>query len=118
MMNDIRKKQLESVGFRVGSVADFLSLDQCEDRYVNIKASLIMEVFTRRKNCNLTQVDLAKRAGTSQSRIAKLEAGDPSVSLDLLIRVLIALDAPEKIIVATIFGRKSLTTKRSTGAQA
>ncbi|MCX6139657.1 MAG: helix-turn-helix domain-containing protein [Candidatus Kapabacteria bacterium] len=106
-MNDVRKKRLESAGFRVGSVAEFLGLEQGEEKYVNIKASLVMEVFTRRKKCHLTQVDLARRAGTSQSRIAKLEAGDPSVSLDLLVRVLIVLDTPEKLITATLLGRKA-----------
>ena len=103
-MNDVRKRRLESAGFRVGSVAEFLTLTPSEEKYVNIKASLVMEVYTRRKKCHLTQTELAERVGTSQSRIAKLEAGDPSVSFDLLIRVLIALDMPEKAIVATVVG--------------
>jgi transcriptional regulator with XRE-family HTH domain len=39
----------------------------------------------------LTQVALAKKIKSSQSRVAKMEAGDPSVSIDLLVRSLIAL---------------------------
>ena len=44
----------------------------------------------------LTQVDLAKAVQSSQSRVAKMEAGDPSVSLDLLVRSLIALGTSSK----------------------
>ena len=112
-MNDLRKKRLESAGFRVGSVAEFLNLTPSEEKYVNIKASLVMEVFTRRKKCHLTQAELAERVGTSQSRIAKLEAGDPSVSFDLLIRVLIALDTPEHVITKSVMRIASRKGKKA-----
>ncbi len=39
---------------------------------------------------------MAKLMRSSQSRIAKIEAGDSSVSLDLLIRSLIAMGANRK----------------------
>lgn len=47
---------------------------------------------TRRKQ-RLSQNDLAQRLRSSQSRIAKIEAGDASVSLDLIVRALIAAGA-------------------------
>src|SRR5581483_4278956 len=47
----------------------------------------------RRAELGLSQAVVAKRLGSSQSRVAKMEAGDPSVSLDLLLRALLALGA-------------------------
>ena len=41
----------------------------------------------------MTQLTLARAVGSSQSRIAKMEAGDPTVSIDLLIKALLALGA-------------------------
>lgn len=117
-MNVAHRKRLEAAGFRVGTVAEFLNLTPYEERYVNIKATLAMEVFSRRKERQLTQTELAQQAGTSQSRIAKLEAGDPSVSFDLLIRVLIVLDTPEKVITATLLSRQSPATPKSSVARA
>jgi len=111
IMNVAHRKQLEVAGVRGGTVAEFLNLTPHEERYVNIKATLALEVFSRRKGRQLTQTELAKQAGTSQSRIAKLEAGDPSVSFDLLIRVLIVLDTPEKVIAAPLLGKQSLRMK-------
>jgi hypothetical protein len=42
---------------------------------------------------NLTQIKAATLLKTSQSRLARMEAGDPTVSLDLLVRGLFALGA-------------------------
>ena len=39
-----------------------------------------------------------KRLGSSQSRVAKMEAADPSVSLDLLVRGLLATGASPRDI--------------------
>ena len=44
----------------------------------------------------LSQAQLAKAVQSSQSRVAKMEAGDPTVSLDLLVRSLLALGAPNR----------------------
>jgi Helix-turn-helix len=41
----------------------------------------------------LSQTVLAKRMKSSQSRIAKIEAADPSVSIDLMVRALLASGA-------------------------
>jgi transcriptional regulator with XRE-family HTH domain len=50
----------------------------------------------RRQEKGLSQLDLAAKLQSRQSRVAKMEAGDPSVSLDLLIRSLISLGASER----------------------
>jgi transcriptional regulator with XRE-family HTH domain len=59
----------------------------------------------------LTQVEVAKQLGSSQSRVAKMEAGDPSVSLDLLLRSLVALGAAPRDIARAI-GRKPKPAER------
>jgi DNA-binding XRE family transcriptional regulator len=90
-MNDKKKKQLEAHGWRVGSVDEFLGLSKEEVAYIELKLALSEHLKKRRKQMKLTQVELATRLKSSQSRVAKIEAGDPSVSLDLLVRSLLAL---------------------------
>jgi len=46
----------------------------------------------------------AKLIKSSQSRLAKMEGGDPSVSLDLLIRSLLALGASNRDLARAISG--------------
>lgn len=95
-MHSAKKKRLESRGWKVGSAKEFLKLSQEEAAYVELKLvlSAVLKEFRRRKK--LTQHELARRLKSSQSRVAKMEAGDPSVSLDLLFRSLFALGASRK----------------------
>jgi DNA-binding XRE family transcriptional regulator len=86
-----KKQQLEAHGWHVGSVDEFLSLSTAEAAYIELKLTLGAQLKQCRQQQKLTQVELAKRLQSNQSRIAKMEAGDPSVSLDLLIRSLLAL---------------------------
>jgi predicted transcriptional regulator len=53
---------------------------------------------------NLTQADLARTMKSSQSRVAKMEAGDASVSLDLLVRSLLAVGTTNKELAKVIAG--------------
>ena len=46
-----------------------------------------------------TQQEAEKMLNTSQSRISKLETGDPSVTLDLMIRSLVSPGAKKKDFV-------------------
>ena len=75
--------RLQATGWKVGSAEDFLQLSDEEARLVALKLSLISAVKKSRIKRKLSQTDLAQRMKSSQSRIAKIEAGDPSVSLDL-----------------------------------
>ncbi|GJQ22143.1 MAG: hypothetical protein HBSIN02_24980 [Bacteroidia bacterium] len=95
-MNKAKRKRLESKGWKVGTVQDFLKLSDEEAAYVEIKLTLAKNIQKRRRALRLTQTELAKRLKSSQSRIAKMEAGDPSVSVDLLVRSLIALGASKQ----------------------
>ena len=104
-MREAKRKRLESKGWKIGSAKEFLNLSPEESAYIELKLELAEGLRAHRERHNLTQVELAKLVKSSQSRVAKMEAGDPSVSLDLLVRSLLALGASKrevaKIISAT-----------------
>ena len=97
-MSPERRKRLEAAGWRVGSADEFLDLTSAESALLDARMKLAQVFAARRRELALTQAEVAKRLGSSQSRIAKLEASDPSVSLDLLLRSLLALGASRKKI--------------------
>ena len=90
-MREEKRRRLEAKGWKIGTTQEFLRLSAEEAAYVDLKVRLATAFRERRQRRNLTQADLAKRLQSSQSRIAKMEAGDPSVSLDLLLRSLLIL---------------------------
>lgn len=92
-MKAAKRKSLEKAGWRVGTVAEFLGLSAEEASLVEMKLSLARSIKARRLKHRLSQAALAKRIGSSQSRVAKMEIADGSVSLDLLVRALLALGA-------------------------
>lgn len=95
-MRKEKKKRLESKGWKVGSAKEFLALSDEESAYIELKTRLAEGVRQRRQQTGLTQLELAAKLQSSQSRVAKIEAGDPSVSLDLLIRSLISLGLTDR----------------------
>jgi DNA-binding XRE family transcriptional regulator len=97
-----KRKKLESAGWKVGSTSDFLELSEVETQLVEIKLSLVRMLRLCRERNHLTQAQLAKKINSSQSRVAKMEAGDPSVSLDLLMRSLLAAGANRRQLARAI----------------
>ena len=95
-MHKQKKTRLAAKGWKVGSVKEFLSLSDEDSAYIELKIRLAAGLRRRRQEKGLSQLDLAAKLQSSQSRVAKMEAGDPSVSLDLLIRSLISLGASER----------------------
>jgi len=95
-MRKEKKKRLEAKGWKIGTAKDFLSLSEEESAYIELQIRLAEGLRQRRQVKGWSQVDLAAKLQSSQSRVAKMEAGDPSVSLDLLIRSLIALGALDR----------------------
>ncbi|MBI5850280.1 MAG: XRE family transcriptional regulator [Planctomycetes bacterium] len=94
---DIKKqKRLVAAGWRVGKVADFLDLTVADQVFIEIKLALADAVRARRAKLGLTQADLGRRMHSSQSRVAKLEAADRSVSIDLLVHALVSLGVTRK----------------------
>lgn len=98
--NKGKRARLEAHGWRVGSAAQFLELSAEEAALVETK--LVLSGRERRSKQGLSQADLAKRLKSSQSRVAKIEAGDPSVSTDLLLRALFALGATPRDVASAI----------------
>ncbi len=85
-----RKERLKKAGFRESTVQEFLDLSEAEMRYIELKVALAKAVRQRRvEKLRISQQRFAERIGSSQSRVAKIEAGDPSVSMDLLMRSLV-----------------------------
>jgi len=101
-MDKKKKKHLESKGYKVGSAEEFLGLSKEESEYIELKLSLSQALAKRRKQKKLTQAQLAKVLKSSQSRVAKIEKGDPSVSVDLLVKSLLAMGANKKSIAKAI----------------
>ena len=97
-----KRKRLEAKGWKIGTAKEFLGLSRDEEAYIELHLKLAEGLKARRMRRRLTQVDLAKAVRSSQSRVAKMEAGDPSVSLDLLVRSLIALGASSKDLAKII----------------
>lgn len=95
-MNNARRAKLKAKGWRTGSAADFLGLTPEESYFVELKLRLADDLKLRRTKRRISQEQLAVLVGSSQSRIAKMERGDASVSIDLLVRSLLAMGAKPK----------------------
>ncbi len=106
-MNSIKKKRLERKGWKVGTVAEFLRLTPEESAYIEMKLLLSKNLRERRMDKSLTQKQLARFLKSSQSRVAKMETGDPSVSLDLLVRSLLVLGESRKSLAKILSGPRS-----------
>jgi DNA-binding XRE family transcriptional regulator len=96
-MDRLKKEHLEAKGWNVGTVSEFLKLTPEENALIEIKLALSRSLKARRQKV-MTQVELAKKIHSSQPRIAKAENGDASVSIELLIRAILATGAtPQEI---------------------
>ncbi len=109
-MNNHKLKRLKAAGWKAGHAGDFLKLSHEEAMLVELKLSLVNAVRQSREKHGLSQTDLARRLESSQSRVAKIEAGDPSVSLDLIVRALLATGASRREL------QRALTAKDLTPA--
>lgn len=95
-------RRLKARGWKVGDATEFLGLSEQEAALVELRVALSRSVRARRMKLGLSQVDLASRLGSSQSRVAKLEGADATVSIDLLIRGMLALGASRREIGRTL----------------
>lgn len=100
-----KRKRLEARGWKVGSPRELLGLSDEEAAYIELRLKLADGLRARRHVKGLSQSALAKAMRSSQSRVAKMEAGDPTVSLDLLVKSLLALGVSNKGL-AEIIGRR------------
>lgn len=100
-MHPEKLKRLRAAGWQAGSAKAFLQLSEGEAALVEIKLALTDAVRQARIKRKLSQSELALRIKSSQSRVAKIEAGDASVSLDLIVRALLAAGATRKEVQQT-----------------
>ncbi len=101
-MREEKRRLLERKGWKFGSVKDFLNLSAEEAAYIELRVKLASGLRERRQRRRLTQVELAHLVNSSQSRVAKMEAGDPSVTIDLLVRSLLALGVSDQELARII----------------
>jgi len=87
------RKRLESAGWKVDGAHEFLGLTDEEAAIVELKVGLANAVRAQRSRRRLTQEQLGRLLGSSQSRIAKMKAADPAVSIDLMVRCLLRTGA-------------------------
>jgi len=115
-MNKNKQKKLEAAGWKVGSAADFLGLSEAEETIVEMKLALADQIKVLRKEAGVTQVQLAKGIGSSQSRVAKLEAADGSSSLEKYVSAMVHLGGDQKTI-ATVIGSSSSSSAKKKPAR-
>jgi DNA-binding XRE family transcriptional regulator len=102
-----KRKKLEHAGFKIGTVQNFLQLSGVDMALIDLKISLVELFKTARKSAGITQQQLAKLIGSSQSRVAKLEAASPDITLDLICKALFALGVSREKIGKTLASNKA-----------
>lgn len=111
-MREAKQRRLAAKGWKTGDAKDFLGLSDQENAYIDLRLKLAEGLKARRIRQRLTQIELAKVMQSSQSRIAKMEAGDPTVSLDLLVKSLLMLGASARELAKIIVARATLSSHR------
>lgn len=101
-MKTAKRSRLAAAGWTTGSAAEFLSLTPDEAVFVEVKVALSLALRRWRAREHLTQGDVARLLHSSQSRVAKMESADPSVTIDLLLRSLLRLGASRRQIARAI----------------
>ncbi len=101
-MDEKKRQRLEAAGWHIGTAEEFLKLSPDESELVELKLALSKYQKRLRTSQHLSQTEVAQRMNSSQSRVAKMESGDPSVSMDLLFRALFCMGATRKDIAEAI----------------
>ena len=101
-MRESKQRELAAKGWKVGDAKDFLELSDSDEAYIELRLKLADGLKSRRSSRGMTQTELASTLRSSQSRVAKMEAGDPTVRLDLLVRSLLALGTSNRELAAMI----------------
>ena len=102
-----RRKRLRAVGFRVGTMQEFLEISDEEMALIDLKVRMVEMPRKVRASLGMTQEGLAKWIGSSQSRVAKMEAGESDVSLDLICTALFALGISRREIGRTLSSKRA-----------
>ena len=101
-MDKKKIRELEAKGFKVRDVTEFLELTEEDVRLIELRLALSRKAKEVRRRRRMTQAEVAKRIQSSQSRVAKIEAGDKSVSIDLLVSTLFKLGVSKEELAEAI----------------
>lgn len=101
-MDKAKREKLEAAGFKIGSVQDFLGLSEEDMEYVEMKVALAAALKKQRTALRISQNVAAKRLHSSQSRIAKMEGADKSVTVDLILKSIFGLGGTRATVAAAI----------------
>lgn len=101
-MDRAKRRRLEAAGWRFGTVDEFLNLTPDESELIELRLTLSRAVKQERKRLKLTQTKAAKKLSTTQPRVSRMEAGDPSISLDYILQCLFRLGMTNKTLGKTI----------------
>ncbi|MFA6002777.1 MAG: helix-turn-helix transcriptional regulator [Elusimicrobiota bacterium] len=104
-MNPNKRRKLESKGWHIGTAKDFLELSEEEAKYIEFKLALAKKLRDLRIQRHMGQVQVAGIIKSSQSRVAKMEAADSSVSVDLIIRSFFSLGGSTSDLGRVLLGR-------------
>jgi len=102
IMKQNKQQKLEQNGWRIGTASEFLGLSDEESAYIEMKLSLSDILRNEREKQKLSQSQLANLISSSQSRVAKMESADSSVSIDLLVKSLLALGVARKKVAQAL----------------
>jgi hypothetical protein len=83
-------------------VAEVFAKTTARVRLIDLKLALGRALKERRTRQRLSQAAVAARIRSSQSRVAKMESGDSTVSIDLLVRTLLVLGASRKDLAKSL----------------
>lgn len=101
-MDSAKKDRLAAADWRAGDADEFLDLTAEEAALIEMRLALADYFRDVRAQRGLTQSQAARKLGSSQSSIAQMESADATISLDLLIKSLLALGASRDDIGAVI----------------
>ncbi len=108
-MDKAKRTKLEAAGWAVATPKEFLNLSDEDAAFIEVKVTLAAVLRAQRVELHMSQTEAAKRLCSSQSRVAKMEAADNSVSVDLLLRSFLKLGGTGEMVAAAL----SSLTKRS-----
>ena len=101
-MKPSKKLEIKAAGFKITTAAEFLGLSPDEEAFIELKIALSEQLRKKRLKNKITQSELAMLVSSSQSRVAKMEAGDASVTVDLLVKSLLALGTTRRELATAI----------------
>jgi len=108
IMNRAKRKRLEAAGWKFETVEEFLNLTPEEVELIELRLTLSRALKEERRRRNLSQKEVAKLLKVTQPRVSRMESGDPSISLDTMLRSLFGLGATNKTLGKTIAAAKSI----------